>query len=246
MFFSLVYAFFVEVDIRELISLDVVEEELSYGPNGGLVYCIEYLAQNLEWLEEKIGDYGDDYLVVDMPGQVELYTHYKHVNHISQKLQNLGYNVCSVYLIDSRFLVDASTFISATLMAMACQINLELPHLNVLSKMDIVKRDGIIEKRDLESYLNPDTEFLLSKLVSGTNPKFRDLNESLCELISDYCLVRFHPISVKDAKLMNDFIMHVDNAIQYGEDVEPKEIVEEDDDDVNPIDDFLKSNTDKL
>lgn len=31
------------VDIRELICLSDVMEELGYGPNGGLVYCMEYL-----------------------------------------------------------------------------------------------------------------------------------------------------------------------------------------------------------
>jgi hypothetical protein len=31
------------VDVRELITLDDVMEELGYGPNGGLVYCMEYV-----------------------------------------------------------------------------------------------------------------------------------------------------------------------------------------------------------
>ena len=30
------------VDIRELISLEDVMEELELGPNGGLIYCMEY------------------------------------------------------------------------------------------------------------------------------------------------------------------------------------------------------------
>lgn len=29
------------VDIRDLISIEDVMEELGYGPNGGLVYCME-------------------------------------------------------------------------------------------------------------------------------------------------------------------------------------------------------------
>jgi len=29
-------------DIRELISLEDVMEELKLGPNGGLIYCMEY------------------------------------------------------------------------------------------------------------------------------------------------------------------------------------------------------------
>lgn len=31
-----------DLDIRDLITLDDVVEELNYGPNGGLVYCMEY------------------------------------------------------------------------------------------------------------------------------------------------------------------------------------------------------------
>lgn len=30
------------IDIRELISLEDVMEELQLGPNGGLIYCMEY------------------------------------------------------------------------------------------------------------------------------------------------------------------------------------------------------------
>ncbi|KAK9766586.1 hypothetical protein K7432_004244 [Basidiobolus ranarum] len=30
------------IDIRELITLEDVMEELDYGPNGGLIYCLEY------------------------------------------------------------------------------------------------------------------------------------------------------------------------------------------------------------
>jgi GTPase SAR1 family protein len=39
-----------DIDIRDLISLDDVMQELSLGPNGGLVYCLEYLLLNMEWL----------------------------------------------------------------------------------------------------------------------------------------------------------------------------------------------------
>jgi len=27
------------------------DEEMNYGPNGGLVFCMEFLMQNLSWLE---------------------------------------------------------------------------------------------------------------------------------------------------------------------------------------------------
>jgi hypothetical protein len=43
---------------------------LSLGPNGGLVYCMEYLEKNLDWLRQKLQPLKDRYLLFDFPGQV--------------------------------------------------------------------------------------------------------------------------------------------------------------------------------
>ena len=70
-------------DIRDLISVEDVMDELHLGPNGSLVYCMEYLLQDMDWLEEKLNEYDDDeYLIVDCPGQIELYTHIPVMNKI--------------------------------------------------------------------------------------------------------------------------------------------------------------------
>lgn len=58
------------VDIFELISLDDVMTHLRLGPNGGLVYCMEYLEQNFDWLKEKLDAIKDKYILFDFPGQV--------------------------------------------------------------------------------------------------------------------------------------------------------------------------------
>ncbi|KAL5716138.1 GPN-loop GTPase 3 [Ranunculus cassubicifolius] len=60
----------VAMDIRELISLEDVMEELNLGPNGGLMYCMEHLEENLDdWLTEELDNYlDDDYHVFDCPG----------------------------------------------------------------------------------------------------------------------------------------------------------------------------------
>ncbi|XP_039119605.1 GPN-loop GTPase 3-like [Dioscorea cayenensis subsp. rotundata] len=59
----------VAMDIRELISLDDVMEELGLGRNGGLIYCMEYPFSNLDdWLAEELDNYlDDDYLVFYCP-----------------------------------------------------------------------------------------------------------------------------------------------------------------------------------
>lgn len=57
------------IDIRDLITLEDVMSELHYGPNGGLIYCLEFLLNNMDWLEEELDNFDDDYLIIDCPGK---------------------------------------------------------------------------------------------------------------------------------------------------------------------------------
>jgi hypothetical protein len=47
------------------------KKALGFGPNGGLVYCMEFLMSNLELLEDTLGVYEDEYLLFDCPGMIE-------------------------------------------------------------------------------------------------------------------------------------------------------------------------------
>ena len=149
----------VSADIRELISVDDVMEELGLGPNGALVYCMEYLVENLDWLNEKIDNFDDDYLIFDLPGQIELFTHVPTARIVVDSLQRWGYNVCGVYLLDAVFISDASRFISGTLSCLSAMMQLELPHVNVLSKCDTVK-----DRSKLDFFLNANAAVIVDEL----------------------------------------------------------------------------------
>ena len=47
-------------------------EEMELGPNGGLLFCMEYLLQSQEWINEQLGEvvHQDDYVIFDCPGQI--------------------------------------------------------------------------------------------------------------------------------------------------------------------------------
>lgn len=40
------------------------------GPNGAMLFCMEYLEQNLDWLVDGLRGLEGDYFVFDVPGQV--------------------------------------------------------------------------------------------------------------------------------------------------------------------------------
>ncbi|CAJ0923802.1 unnamed protein product [Ranitomeya imitator] len=96
-------------DIRELIEVDDVMEDgaLRFGPNGGLVYCMEYFANNFDWLESCLGHTEDDYILFDCPGQIELYTHLPVMKYLVDQLQQWEFRVCGVFLVDSQFMVES-------------------------------------------------------------------------------------------------------------------------------------------
>ncbi|XP_031399549.1 GPN-loop GTPase 3-like [Punica granatum] len=209
----------VATDIRELISLDDVMEELGLGPNGGLIYCMEYLEQNLDdWLTEELENFlDDDYLIFDCPGQIELFSHVPVLKNFVEHLQRKNFNVCGVYLLDSQFITDVTKFISGCMASLSAMVQLELPHVNILSKMDLVKN-----KRDIEDYLNPEPRILLSELNLRMAPQFEKLNKALAELVDEYSMVSFVPLDLKKNSSIQYVLSQIDSCIQYGEDADVK------------------------
>ena len=60
------------------------------------------------------------------------------MRQLIDQLQQWNFRLCGVFLLDSQFLVDASKYFSGILVALSTMMSLELPHVNVLSKMDLV------------------------------------------------------------------------------------------------------------
>ena len=86
------------------------------GPNGGLIYCMEYLVDNFDWLQDELDDLGEDeYVLFDCPGQIELYSHVPAMQRVVQELQRMNFKLAAAYLLDSQFCCDAPKFISGVL-----------------------------------------------------------------------------------------------------------------------------------
>lgn len=84
------------LDVRDLVTLEEIMQNDELGPNGSVLYALEELEQNFDWLAEKLKAFGEDYVLFDCPGQVELFTHHGSLRNIFFKLQKLGYRVSPV------------------------------------------------------------------------------------------------------------------------------------------------------
>jgi hypothetical protein len=188
----------------------------------------------------------EEYLIIiDMPGQIELYTHIPVVPALVKHLTRTGalnVNLCAAYLLEATFVIDRAKFFAGTLSAMSAMIMLEIPHVNVLSKMDLVK--GSVPRKELKRFIDPDTSLLeddpsdttsalASSLDQSVDPlstgpmmaggSFKRLNRAVAQLIDDFSMVSYLQLNVQDEDSVGAILSYIDDAIQFHEAQEPRE-----------------------
>ena len=223
-------------DVRDLVNVTEVMEELGLGPNGALVYCMEYLTENLDWLRDELDNFDDDeYLLLDCPGQLELYTHVPVMRTILDSMRIWGYDgsMVSVFCVDSAFLVDLPKFLSGSLLSLSAMIALELPHVNVLTKGDLMPESDIenvlsqsagqLWERELDrryGFLREEEAVDRQQQRPNQAGQRRDrLTDAIVQLLEDYSMVSFIPLNIRDEDSIDHVLTTVDHAIQYGEDL---------------------------
>lgn len=126
-----------------------------------------------------------------------------------------------VNLIDSFALTQPSLYISTLLLSLRSMLQMDLTHINVLTKIDNLHKypplpfnlDFYTEVQDL-NYLLP---YLASEspLFSEQGGKFQALNEAIVTLVEEFGLVGFETLAVEDKKSMMTLLRTIDKAGGY-------------------------------
>ena len=140
-----------------------------------------------------------------------------------------------VHLTDSIILSRPSLYVSSLLLALRSMLQMDLPHLNVLTKIDNLRNypnlpfnlDYYTEVQDLQ-YLLPhlnreQTSGIPGPTTAGANEdvdpdddeptsKFSALNKAIVELVEDFALVGFETLAVEDKKSMMTLLRAIDRA----------------------------------
>ncbi|GAA5946153.1 hypothetical protein JCM3775_006299 [Rhodotorula graminis] len=241
------------VSIADLISLDDAMSAHGLGPNGAMLYCLEYLEANLDWLDHELdraltaleqagpaggGAASDDdeldpvsggrkerrrwrrdemYVVFDTPGQVELSTNHDSLKHVLEHLRKrAGFRLAAVHLMDASHILDAPKYVAVLLLALRTMLQLELPHVNVLSKVDLLGQAGDLPF-NLDYYTEvQDLSYLLPFLERDQRTqRFGELNRVICDLVEEFGLVGFETLAVEDKDSMLRLVQVIDQALGY-------------------------------
>jgi GPN-loop GTPase len=201
------------VDLREHITVSEIMENADCGPNGGLILALEELHENMDALE--LEELEDSYLIFDCPGQIELFMHSDIMPRITAYVQQY-FRCAVVYLMEAQYLSDINKYLHGCLCALISMSRFTVPCINVISKMDQA------EDEDLDLFCAPTDE--LYRLI-GEGP-YAKLGGRMLEFIIENNMLRFHPLDYSKEDTLIDILWQVDNALQYYEDLEPKEIDE--------------------
>ena len=207
-----------DADIRAIHPLSRIMEKERLGPNGGLVRALELLEKDFdfwyesEWPQSNGNEEEEDYyFVIDCPGQVELFTNHASLrNMLGTLMSKHDFRLVTVHLVDMSLCLDASRLLAAQLLALRSMLMLECPHVNVLSKIDLVPQLGLPHTQ-LEQYCYA-ASFGDHADLSRFGQRYGELHRSLSELMEDYGLVRFVPLAVEDKEAMLFLLGEVDRA----------------------------------
>lgn len=230
---------------NDVVNLSQVMEKLELGPNGGLLYCMEYLLEHVDVVVERIQQAASDdtYLLFDFPGQVELFSSSTSVQQLLQLLvKRLDLRLCAVNLIDSTFCADATKFLSAALVSTTTMLRLELPAVNVLSKVDLLQQqqgglpfgmEYFTECNDLGRLLpyldqhsfaededsifdDPDYQRIRQRVrKSAFYRKHQKLHSALAEVVEDFGLLSYIPLDISNAESVGRVLAKIDKANGY-------------------------------
>jgi len=135
-----------DVDVREYVNYKELLKE-GLGPNGALVKSVDLMLLYADQLRASIEETESNYVIVDTPGQLELFAYRKSTLELFKKI-TANDKAVLVYLIDPSLFIsegsaDPYSFTSALLLGLSVTARMKVPLIHVISKSDLLSEEII-------------------------------------------------------------------------------------------------------
>ena len=125
-----------DIDVRDYVDIVSIMKQYDLGPNGALIMTNDLIASKIDSIQDEIDEVSPDYLLIDTPGQIELFAYRASGKFL---VQNLRIDEkMSIFLFDGALITSPINFVSIALLATSIKLRLGLPAINVLTKTDLI------------------------------------------------------------------------------------------------------------
>ena len=166
-----------DVDVRDYVDYVSIMQQYELGPNGAMVMANDLIASKVDDIENQVNQVNPDYLIVDTPGQIELFAYRSSGRFIVDNISSD--EKTNVFLFDGSLITTPVNFVSIALLATSIRLRLNLPTINVLTKTDLIEdklKDVLqwsTDLKTLENAIGKDTDgetySLTTNILRGLN-----------------------------------------------------------------------------
>jgi hypothetical protein len=202
-----------DVDVRDYVDIVQIMKQYDLGPNGSMIMANDLIATKIEDIQNEIHGVNPDYLIVDTPGQIELFAYRASGPFFIQNID--ASEKTNIFLYDGTMIVSPSNFISISLLATSIKLRLGLPTINVMTKTDLIpdKIDQVLKWSSDPISLEEELKTLEGETYSLATDILRTLN--IGEFAGDLI-----PISNLTGEGMVNLQATLSRIINLGEEVE--------------------------
>ncbi|MCD6421547.1 MAG: ATP/GTP-binding protein, partial [Thaumarchaeota archaeon] len=177
-----------DVDVREFVDYERIMATRRLGPNAALIASIREVARHVEELREAVRSYNPDYVLVDTPGQLELFAFRREGLILAE---NIGFKdrKVMIFVLDPMFCTLVKNFVSTMFLSASVYFSFGIPMVHALNKIDAVPREDV-EK--IEGWCESFDSLLLDleNMTKGRLMLFsREIAEALQDIIASMPLV---------------------------------------------------------
>lgn len=194
-----------DIDVRNYINVNELMEKYGLGPNGALLMAADLIAEDAQRLGSEIQDLKSDVVIVDTPGQMELFAFRASGPYIANELTKEPKAI--IYLFDAVFSFNPLNYVSNMFLSAAVYNRFFVPQLHVLSKCDLLPPEEA--NRIVDWSANPEAlEAVIEEKLSGTRRLLsRDMMHAIHRLGLHFLLI---PVSAKT----NEGLINLNTALE--------------------------------
>ncbi|HEX9261954.1 MAG TPA: ATP/GTP-binding protein [Candidatus Bathyarchaeia archaeon] len=187
-----------DVDIRNYVDVGNLMEKYELGPNGALILAADLIADEIENITRDVEAANADLVLVDTPGQMELFAFRASgpyiVNELTKEPKAL------VYLFDSVFSINPLNYVSNMFLSAAVYNRFFQPQVHLLSKCDLLPKKEIDKIADWSA--NPRALESAIETLEGEKRLFsKNMMHAISHIGLKFLLV---PVSAKTNEGLNN------------------------------------------